>query len=143
MDGAVIFQPSDAIAMGPSPKLTEYLLRQITVASDGRDCTGSVQAPNDLAKTGVVIDYTCPSTVGAASVTVKTLTDLNPAYKTLATGPNGARAVYGAGNDSHEWTLGPATSTGRSAAIQLGAVVGGVLLLAGAAVFGVRRRRRS
>ncbi|MEU4291268.1 hypothetical protein AB0E63_23835 [Kribbella sp. NPDC026596] len=144
MDGAVIFEPADSVAIGPSSKFTDYLLRQITVASRGRQCTGSVQPPGDVAKTGVAIDYSCPGPLGAVSVTVKTLTDLNPAYKTLATGPNGARAVYGDSDDSHEWMLGTATASGvgRSAAVQLGAVVGGALLLTVAAAVGVRRVRR-
>lgn len=142
MDGAVIYQPADAIAMAPSPKLSEYLLRQITVASRGKECPGSVRPAADLAKVGVSIDYTCPAAVGEVSVTVKTLTDLNPAYKTLATGPNGARAVYGDGNDRHDWTLGAVQEShlGRSAAVQLGAV-GGAVLLVVAGVFGARRRR--
>lgn len=146
MDGAVIYQPADAVAMAPSPKLSEYLLRQITVASGDKECPGSVRPAADLAKAGVSIDYTCPAAVGEVSVTVKTLTDLNPAYKTLATGPNGARAVYGDGNDRHDWTLGAVEEShlGRSAAVQLGAVggaVGGAVLLVVAGVFGVRRRR--
>lgn len=145
MDGAVIFQPADAVAMGPSPEFTDYLLRQITVASHGHECTGSVQPPGDVAKSGVAIDYTCPDPVDAVTVTVRTLTDLNPAYKTLASGPNGSRAVYGDGKDSHEWTLGAGggSHTGRSAALQLGAVIGGALLLTLTAVVGVRRLRRS
>lgn len=144
LDGAVIYQPADAVAMGPSPKLADYLLRQITVTNHGKNCQGAVQPTADLAKIGVSIDYTCPAAVGEVAVTVKTLTDLNPAYKTLATGPNGARAVYGDGSDRHDWTLGAVEeqNLGRSAAIQVGAI-GGAVLLAVAGVFGVRRWRRS
>lgn len=144
LDGAVIYQPSDAAAIAPSPKFRDYLLRQITVASRGKDCRGTVRPPTDLAKTGVSIDYTCPAAIGEVAVTVRTLTDLNPAYKTLATGPNGSRAVYGDGNDRHDWTLGAVQQQhlGRSAAIQVGAVAGAVLLIV-AGGFGVRRWRRA
>ncbi|MFD7159321.1 hypothetical protein ACFV9C_32310 [Kribbella sp. NPDC059898] len=145
LDGAVIYQPSDSTAIAPSPKLGEYLLRQITVASRGKDCPGVLRPVADLAKAGVSIDYTCPEAVGPVDVTVKTLTDLNPAYKTLATGPNGARAVYGEGSERHEWTLGAEQHLGRSAATQLASVGGaavGVALLATAGVVGIRRTRR-
>ncbi|WP_427892699.1 hypothetical protein ACQHIV_07325 [Kribbella sp. GL6] len=145
LDGAVIYQPSDGTAMAPSPKLGEYLLRRISVATRGKDCPGSVRPVSDLAKAGVSIDYTCPGAVGAVDVTVKTLTDLNPAYKTLATGPNGARAVYGEGSEQHEWTLGAEQHLGRSAATQLGAVgaaAAGVALLTTAGILAARRSRR-
>ncbi|MDX3006163.1 hypothetical protein PWY87_31090 [Kribbella solani] len=124
LDGAVSYQPADGTAMGSSPKLTEYLLRQITVTSHGKDCPGAVQPIVDLAKSGASIEYTCRSAVGAVAVTVKTLTDLNPAYKTLATGPGGARAVYGAEDDEHEWNAGAGSNEqlGRSAVPQFGAV---------------------
>lgn len=148
LDGAVFFQDSDAAAISASGKFSEYLVKQITVDSGGQACAGSVEPPSDLAKTGVAIDYTCPGSVGAATVTVRMLTDLNPAYRTLATGPNGDRAVYASDQNSHEWVLGSAVATGstpagRSAVVQIAAVVGGVLLVA-VAVLGFRRvsRRR-
>jgi hypothetical protein len=149
LDGAVFFQDSDAAAISASGKFNEYLLKQITVDSGGQACAGSVQPPSDLAKIGVAIEYTCPETVGAASVTVRMLTDLNPAYRTLATGPNGERAVYAADQVSHDWVLdstqamASTTHAGRSAVVQIAAVVGGVVLVA-AALLGFRRvsRRR-
>ncbi|MGW7683190.1 hypothetical protein ACWGID_20820 [Kribbella sp. NPDC054772] len=145
MDGAVMYQPADSAAIGPSPKFTGYLLRRITVASRGKDCPGSVTSAADVAKAGVSIDYTCPAAVGEIALTVTTLTDLNPAYKTLATGPNGARAMYGDGNERHDWTVGSVEDThlGRSAAIQVGAIALAVLVLAVGGVFGVRRWRRA
>jgi hypothetical protein len=149
LDGAVFFQDSDAAAISASGKFNEYLLKQITVDSGGQACAGSVRPPSDLAKTGAAIEYTCPATVGAASVTVRMLTDLNPAYRTLATGPNGERAVYASDQVSHDWILGSTQATdssthaGRSAVVQLAAVVGGMLLVV-AALLGFRRvsRRR-
>ena len=149
LDGAVLFQDSDAAAIGPSDRFAAYLLKQITVASGGRACAGSVEPPSDLARTGVRVDYTCSGPVGTATIGVRTLTDLNPAYQTLATGPDGERAVYGSGRYSHEWALGDAPSTaaahlGRSAAVQIAIVAGGLLLVAVAALLLFRRfgRRR-
>ncbi len=143
LDGAVFFQDSDAAAIGPSGTFAAYLLKQITVTSGGRSCAGSVQPPSDLARSGVSIDYTCARPVGTATVAVRMLTDLNPAYRTLATGPDGARAVYGSAQYSHDWTLGePGTHLGRSAAVQIAVVVGGVLLVAAAALVLLRLRQR-
>ncbi|NJC73447.1 hypothetical protein HC031_27530 [Planosporangium thailandense] len=150
LDGAVFFRDSDAATIGPSQEFAAYLLKQITVASGGRSCAGTVQPPADLAKTGVTIDYSCSAPVGTVTVAVRTLTDLNPAYQTLATGPAGERAVYRSGQYAHDWVLrdAPATSgtnLGRSAAVQIAAVVGAGLLVAVAALVLSRRlkRRRS
>ncbi|MFD2762649.1 hypothetical protein [Micromonospora eburnea] len=146
LDGAVFFEDTDAATVGPSDRFAAYLLKQITVASGGRPCTGSVEPPVDLARTGASIDYTCPAPVGTATVGVRMLTDLNPAYQTLATGPGGERAVYGSGEFSHDWILGDAPATGgtnlgRSATVQIGAVVGGGLLVAIAVLLLSRRLR--
>ncbi|MEU8000335.1 hypothetical protein AB0B66_04065 [Catellatospora sp. NPDC049111] len=151
LDGAVFYQDSDAAAIGPSTEFSAYLLKQITVTSNGLACAGAVAPPNDLARTGVTIDYTCAGPVGTVAVAVRTLTDLNPAYRTLATGPGGARAVYTSDQASHDWVLGDAPAQaapdlGRSAAVQITAVVGGVLVAAVAALlvwrWSGRRRRR-
>ncbi|MEV6964997.1 hypothetical protein AB0M47_07755 [Hamadaea sp. NPDC051192] len=145
LDGAVFYQASDAAAIGSSPRFTEYLLRQVTVASDGETCAGTVQPPADLAKSGVTLDFACPAAVGKVTIAVRTLTDLNSAYQTLATGPNGERAVYAAGKDTHDWVLGsaPGDDTKRSAAVQLGLVVGVSLLVVVLLVQLVRRKQRT
>ncbi|WP_334628399.1 hypothetical protein [Micromonospora sp. CPCC 205539] len=147
LDGAVFFQPSDAIALGPSEQFAGYLRRQITVTSDGDACAGTVTPPSNLAASGVTVDYTCPGPIGTVSVGVRMLTDLNPAYQTLASGSNGERAVYGSGRYAHDWVLGDApaksgTGLGRSAAEQIAAVGGGLLLVALAALLLNRWRRR-
>jgi hypothetical protein len=147
LDGAVFFRDSDAAAIGPSDKFAGYLLKQITVTSGGQACAGSVEPPADLARTGVTIGYACPGPVGTATIAVRMLTDLNPAYRTLATGPSGQRAVYGQGQSTHDWTMGDAPATGgahlgRSAAVQIALVAGGVLLAAAAALVLARRLTR-
>ncbi|GAA4452834.1 hypothetical protein GCM10023170_042160 [Phytohabitans houttuyneae] len=146
LDGAVSYRDSDAAVVGPSRQLADYLLKRVTVTSDGRACPGAVAPPADLARAGATIDFTCAGAVGVASVGVRTLTDLDPAYRTLATGPGGVRAVYTSDAYTREWTLGdvPAAAgggdrRGRGAALQIGAVAGGLLLIAAAAL-ALRRR---
>ncbi len=147
LDGAVDVRPSDAAVVGASTGLAAYLLKQITVASDGHRCTGSVGPSADLAEWGVTIEYSCPAPVGTATVVVRTLIDLNPAYRTEATGPDGQHAVYTSDEYSHDWALGGAPSSGGlrlgHAAVQISIVVGAVLFVAAAALLLFRRRERA
>jgi hypothetical protein len=129
LDGAVFYQDSDEAAIAPSGQFADYLLRQIAVTGDGDECAGTVEPPTDLAKAGVTVDFTCPRAVGKVDVAVKTLLDLHPAYRTLASGPNGQRAVYQADTATHEWKLGPETAPRKwpwllvAAAVAIGAVL--------------------
>ncbi|NMO52367.1 hypothetical protein HH310_14315 [Actinoplanes sp. TBRC 11911] len=149
LDGATVFQPSDAATIGPSAQFAGYLTKQITVADREQPCPAAVQRPGDLVKNGVTIDYRCDGPIGTATIAVRTLTDLNPAYKTLASGPDGEHAVYGQGNESHEWVLSGAdgvratqTHPARNAALQIAIVLAGVIVVAGAVAVLTRRRKR-
>ncbi|WP_097327317.1 hypothetical protein [Paractinoplanes atraurantiacus] len=144
LDGAVFYQASDSAALGPSEQLTAYLLKQISVTRADEACPGTVLAPEDLARNGVTVDYACSAPVGRVAVAVRTLTDLNPAYQSLATGPGGQHAVYRDGEDTHDWVLGDVAADGphlgRSAAVQIGGVALGVLLVVIVLVVALRRR---
>ncbi|MEU3452896.1 hypothetical protein ABZ671_04745 [Micromonospora sp. NPDC006766] len=150
LDGAVAYEASDAVAMAEAPAFARYLTERITVAQDGRPCTGEVRMTADLAVDGADVLFTCPGPVGTVAVTSRMLTDLHEAYRTLARGPHGQKAVYDAAHESVDWTISgsrpastqgaAAVSTGRSALQQL-SVVGGVLLAAVAAGVLWRRRR--
>ncbi|WFE99956.1 hypothetical protein [Micromonospora sp. WMMD964] len=148
LDGAVDYRTTDPAVIASSAQFPAYLLKQITVADGGRQCLGVVAPLKALARTGATVDYTCPGPVDTVTVAVRMLTDLNPAYRAMATGPGGQRAVYGSGEDSHDWTLAGgaptvvSAGTGRSAAIQLAAVGGGALLVAVGALLVSRRLRR-
>ncbi|MEV4627324.1 hypothetical protein AB0J90_13630 [Micromonospora sp. NPDC049523] len=147
LDGAVDYRSTDPALIGSSTQLVAYLLQQITVADGGRQCVGTVEPPMALARTGATVDYTCPGPVGTVTVGVRMLTDLNPAYRSLATGPDGQRALYDSSTDSHDWVLtgaAPSVDTrhGRGAVVQVAAVTGGVLLAVLAALLVARRMRR-
>ncbi|HET9421819.1 MAG TPA: hypothetical protein VFO49_11825 [Nocardioides sp.] len=156
LDGAIDFVDGDTEAVADSDEFHDYLLERIEVATDGAACAGTVIEVGDLEEEGARLEYTCPRAVASASVTVRTLTDLHPAYRTLASGPDGQRSVYESAVDTHEWALGsgssgeaaaaPRTTTtqddlGRSAAVQLGVVVGAVLLILAVGALLLRRRR--
>ncbi len=158
LDGAIMFEDGDTAAVSASLELRDYLLDRITVESEGDPCSGEVVQVGDLAEESASLEFTCSGPVGTASVAVRMLTDLHPAYRTLATGPDGQRAVYESAADSHDWSLGaaqvaaPASSSdepataqqnvGRSAALQLGVVGGAVLLLGVVGALALRRRSR-
>ncbi|MET7400961.1 hypothetical protein ABZS66_46525 [Dactylosporangium sp. NPDC005572] len=146
LDGAVFYRDADAAAIAPAPAFATYLLERITVRTGEQACPGVLQPVEDLARRGVTIDYACPGPVGTASVAVRTLTDLHPAYQTLATGPDGQRTVYRQGAESHDWPLGDAPASapasGRAAVIQLTAVVVAVLVAVAVAWLVSRRMRR-
>lgn len=157
LDGAIAYDAQDAALVAEAPALETYLLDHVAVEAAGAACTGTLATSGDLVAEGADLAFTCPTEPTSARVTVTTLTDLHPAYRTLATGPAGQHQVYGADADSHTWALGsraststapdaaadadPVASTGQSAALQLGAVLGAVLLLAGVGALVARRRR--
>ncbi|WP_127508491.1 hypothetical protein [Actinoplanes solisilvae] len=140
LDGAVFYQDSDEAAIAPSGQFADYLLRQIVVTGGGEKCAGTVEPPTELAKRGATVDFTCPAAVGKVDVAVRTLLDLHPAYRTLATGPGGQRAVYQADTATHEWKLSNAES--KSHKWPLG-ITAAAALAALAALLFWRRRNRS
>ncbi|MFG1648695.1 hypothetical protein ACGFIE_02115 [Micromonospora sp. NPDC049275] len=154
LDGAISFQASDATVLASSAPFANYLLTQMTVSSDGHACAGTVDPPRDLAGSGVDVDYTCTGPVGVARVEVRMLSDLDQAYQTVATGPQGKRQVYGPGRYAHDWALGdvPAASEAsvadhghdRATAWKVAGSVGPLLLVAAVVALlrrQVRRRR--
>ncbi|MEK8108465.1 hypothetical protein NKG94_32735 [Micromonospora sp. M12] len=87
LDGAVSAQPSDATALASSEQFASYLLKQMILTSDGHPCAGTVDPPRDLTNSGVDVEYTCSGPVGIARIEIRMLADLDPAYRTVATGP--------------------------------------------------------
>lgn len=162
LDGAIQYDAADAALVSEAPELEAYLLDHVAVSAGGTACTGVVAGVGDLVDDGADLAFACDSAPASATVEVTTLTDLHPAYRTLATGPDGQHQVYAAGAASYDWALGdsgpPATGTssstsgdspaeaslgtGQSAALQIGGVLGAVLLLAATGTLVARSRRR-
>ncbi|MCW3815889.1 hypothetical protein ONA91_15700 [Micromonospora sp. DR5-3] len=155
LDGAVSYEASDAETLAGAPKFAKYLTERIIVTQDGRPCEGKASVADDLAADGAEVRFTCPEPVSTVTVTARMLTDLHEAYRTLARGPEGQKAVYDANHESADWTVGDGTDdcspastrtvaavSSRSSALQL-SVVGGVLLaVVVAGAFWHRRRGR-
>lgn len=151
LDGAIEYDDGDAALVQQSPEVAAYLLDNVAVGTDGRECPGRVDATGDLIADGADLVFTCAGPAASATVTVSTLTDLHPAYRTLATGPDGQHHVYGSDAASHDWSLGTTGSTGAtreqslgtgaSAGLQIGGVLGAALLVAVVGTLVARRRR--
>jgi MYXO-CTERM domain-containing protein len=144
------------VALAEAPAFADYLTDRITVKQDGRACRGEARVADDLVTGGAEVLFTCPGPVSTVTVTSRMLTDLHEAYRTLARGPRGQKAVYDATHESADWTISDDTGTdsrpastrtvaatpASSSARQL-SVVGGVLLaVVAAGAFWHRRRRR-
>ncbi|WBB70791.1 hypothetical protein [Micromonospora sp. WMMD812] len=157
LDGAVTYEDSDAAAMATAPEFAGYLTERIAVTQGGRACAGKVDVTDDLAADGADVLFSCPGPVSTVTVTSRMLTDLHEAYRTLARGPDGQKAVYDAKHESADWSIAGGTDAGSGAAStrtvaavsadesarQL-LIIGGVVLAAAAAgIFWYRRRRRA
>lgn len=153
LDGAIDTRPGDPEALAGDPAFAEYLTERIEITVDKEPCPVRVTDVSDLAEKGARLVATCRES-GQVAVRSTMLTDLHPAYKLLATGPNGQRARYDVDHPTHTWSFGDSEGTsasgaaaavtglGRNAAIQIGAVLAGIVILTVAAVGVVRRRTR-
>ena len=125
--------------------LSDYLLAHVEVSAAGATCAGELEPGTDVTSEGATLVFDCGGPVAVADVRISTLTDLDPAYRTLAEGPGGQRQSYSLDRDSFAWelpaptagrspgSLEPPGSSGRSAAVQLGAITAvGVAIGAGA-----------
>lgn len=133
LDGAVFFEPADQQLLATAPAFTDYLLEHVAVTTSAGDCSGSVVDIADLVDAGATLDFTCPDVVSEARVDLAVLTDMNPAYTTMASGPAGQKQVYDGEQPSHAWALGSvdggaptSPELGRSAVLQVGGVLGTV-----------------
>ncbi|RIJ67037.1 hypothetical protein D1871_23520 [Nakamurella silvestris] len=113
LDGAVFYEDGDDALVAAAPAFHRYVLQHITILNQGLACVGEVEPLSRLADDGATVNYRCPGPLGNAAVSLDMLNDLHPAYRTLATGPDGQRAVYNGESAVHDWVLG--TATGGSA----------------------------
>lgn len=146
LDGVILYEEDDEALLTSASGFEPYVLEHLRVTRAGSPCAGSVDEVSDLATDGVVVGFSCPTASGPVSVTVDMLTDLHPAYRTLATGPDGQKAVYAADDPTHDWSLSltPAASSSleASAARQIGLVLGVLAVAAVVALLVAARLRR-
>lgn len=157
LDGAIQYDDTDAAAVAQAPNVEDYLLEHISVQNPG--CQAEVRDVGNLVEEGATVAFTCEKPLAEVALTATTLTDLHPAYRTLATGPDGQRAAYAQDTDTHTWSLEasgapagaplptaagsapPPASGGTDAALQIGLVLAVVALVAAAGVVVARAAR--
>lgn len=133
---------SDATLLAEAPQLRRYLLGHIQVSQDGQRCSGEVTTTRGLAEDGTaLLVFACPRKVEQVTVDVSTLTDLHPAYRTLATGDGGQRATYTLETPAHQWRLG--TTADPLARLSSPIAALGVLVAGAGGSYVVMRRRRA
>lgn len=144
-DGALVPEESDradAVVLAQAPEFTDYLLERIEVRGGDGECAGRVTSTEDLIADGARLTFTCPGAAPTAQVAVRTLVDIHPAYRTLASADGGQRQVYTADAAVFEWRLtGAGGGLARSAAVQISAIAVGTLGVPAAALLVWRRRR--
>lgn len=141
LDGVVLYEPGDETALAQSDAYADYVLDHIRIEG----CDGSVEAGEDLIADGTTVTFDCPSPASATKIEIDMMTDLHPAYQTLASGPNGQKAAYAGATRSHGWSLDEsrAAATGLSALLQLGGTLGAIALVGAGGWWLVRRRRQA
>lgn len=152
LDGVVMHETGDDALLARAAGLPGYATGHIRATRGGRPCTGRLRPVEEVATDGLVVDLACEARSGPVAITIDMLTDLHPAYRTLATGPGGQRAVYSGDAPRHDWRLAGASAgadpagagrgLGASAALQLGGVLGAAALLGAGGALLLRRRRR-
>ncbi|GGV10420.1 hypothetical protein GCM10010182_33070 [Actinomadura cremea] len=143
-DGALVPEESDesdAVTLAKSAKLGAYLVENIRVESGGTACPGRLASAADLARDGARLEFDCPAAVASAEVTVRTLLDLHPAYRTLASGDGGERHIYSETAPTHTWSLDGSAASRTSGTVLRPGVPIAVVVAAGAGAFWWRRRR--
>jgi hypothetical protein len=132
----------DAVRLARTQELSRYLLQHIAVDQSGRPCPGRVTDTRELTGEGARLVFSCPEAVDDVMIRVDTLTDVDPAYRTLAASDNGERATYTIDAPEHRWELDRAVGLGG---YPVGFWVTGLGLLAvvvpGATVLLLRRLR--
>ncbi|WP_406031116.1 hypothetical protein OG801_21080 [Nocardioides sp. NBC_00163] len=141
LDGVVLYEPGDETALARSEAYADYVLDHIRIEG----CDGSVEASQDLIADGTTVTFDCPSPASATKIEIDMMTDLHPAYQTLASGPSGQKAAYAGAARSHGWSLDEsrAAATGLSALLQLGGTLGAIALVVAGGWRLVLRRRQA
>lgn len=125
-----------------SPAVRDYLVDHITVSQAGRVCPGELAPLADLVATGARLTFSCPHPVSEVDVTVRALTDLNEAYRTVLTADTATpdRVLFTAAQDTTRlrFSGGGGGVPGAVAGLAIGTAVAAAVLL----MF-LRWRRRS
>jgi hypothetical protein len=130
---------SGAERIARSVRLQAYLLERIVVTQYEMSCPGEVvHVHGDLVTGGIILQFVCEEPVYEVHVEVGVLTDVHPAYRTVATSAIGGvpgQALYTETDRVHRWDFyAAAGASPRTFGAQTVAALTGAALLAIAAV---------
>jgi hypothetical protein len=130
-----------------SEAVRAYLGQHIAVRQQGRDCAAEEIRLERVLADGAELAFACPAPVDDVEIEVSALTDVNEAYRTVVTAPDGSRpgrTMLTAATPSRDFVLTTSPDSSGAApgvgAVAIAALL--VLALAGAAA-GVALRLRS
>ncbi|MEU6346796.1 hypothetical protein ABZ883_38265 [Streptomyces sp. NPDC046977] len=129
-----------------SPTIRSYLLKHITVAQGGHPCHGAVVGEmRDFLARGAQVAFDCPAPVTAVDVTITSLTDLHPAYRTMltSTGPAQTQPTLftSAQPTAHVTFTASGGSVRRTVVVFAGGTVAAALAIGGFVLWRSRRRK--
>ncbi|MEU6347031.1 hypothetical protein ABZ883_39505 [Streptomyces sp. NPDC046977] len=129
-----------------SPAIRDYLLKHIAVAQAGRACHGAVIGGlEDFLARGAQVAFDCPAPVVDVDVTISSLTDLHPAYRTMLTSAGPAEPQQALFTSARPTTHVRFTASGGSVQKTVAVFSVGTLLAAlaigGFALWRSRRRK--
>lgn len=125
--------------LSTAPEIRDYLGANIEVRQDATGCALGAVDIREVNDTGARLTYDCRRPVDLVELEITALTDLDPAYRTVATGTNGARTLHTAAEPVQ--TLALAGGRGATSGPPLPVLVGALGVLAALAALVWRRRR--
>ena len=133
-------QQGDSIdeQLARAPEIRDYLGEHILVRQQAGDCQLTDVDTAELPSSGARLSYTCPEAADEVELEITALIDLDPAYRTVATGAGGARSLHTAAEPIQSLSL----TAGDEQTSWLAPAIGLAVLAAGAAVFALWRRGR-
>jgi hypothetical protein len=110
-----------------SSDVPTYLLDQMAVEQDGRDCPGEVTDLDAVLTNGAELQFTCATNVEVVDLEVAALTDVHDAYRTMVTAPSGERVLATSAAPRHTLDLAGEAVDRAGASGLLGTLAGGII----------------
>lgn len=75
--------PDQDQMLSDAPEIADYLRAHIRVQQLDTECPPTVVDTEAIIESGALLVYTCPEPITAVELTISTLTDLHPSYRTV------------------------------------------------------------
>jgi hypothetical protein len=130
-------QLSGTQRIGRSQRVADYALDRIAVTQYDQTCPGEVvHLDDDLRTEGIILQFSCEEQVYEVDIRMEMLTDIHPAYRTVATSVSGGtpgETLYTATEPLQRWDF-HAASPPEPARLPWGPIAGVTVLVFAAGV---------